>query len=495
MRCRNHAGCYQTSPFSTGDQDGYKLSSSDYRLLSFLRRSRVGCAVLQLAAMAGAAGIAYFMHRIGVRSVPDYFAVLYNQQLPNYPFLILSASALFGFGLAPASLCLRIHDAILRYCALAATVRTTYGSSPESARLVARHVTEHLHAINQSNVATTSAISLGHLLSRVGLAKYAKQSSTEYFAAADMDANFLADSVTPVLANDHGDSALRADHSSNALAAILALVTRSSLPPQLRRKAQYFNVAETNTLCPSLATAAGAKVHLSSTVIAIGTDKSKYSLTVGRGESGASVHSGIDAVILCAGVDATDQSFSIADLDRPLSVMLGLSSEKPSRHMARRKENLNSMQNMALVSGELNPAFLRRSKASRICSRVTVLDSVAISEVLRVVPGVYRVVCSEETTESSTVIKNLFETTDRIVSWKRPRRRGENGRPVRDLDGADSPSLILDTRLLNACCVDRVTNHPELYIVPARNAASLLRDGIVSWTEPSTTKTKNPSNM
>lgn len=386
--------------------------------------------------------------------------------------LAMTAVAL-GAGVVPLRFALRLWGVWVGRAYLFTMMHFNYGPSggPLAADMAAQFK-EQLECI-RDNDSATSAVTVAHLLSACGLAKYARMSAAELFGKYNVDHRYLRDCVAPGMVAEYCDSQVAPTHSANALIALLAVLTRAPAPSRLRSRAKYLTPLDTAALCPSLAAGARADVRLDTEVVSVDAAPDGDGYDVGVRRKGAVVETmHFDGVVLAAVVDP--DSFSTSVGDEPLRSALALFEEPLTQG------SINTARYMSLIKGTLKPSFFRKSVQEDIPTHVTILNSVNCADVFRVAPGIFRIVSAEEPKADSSVIANLFEDTTEIISWKHAPRRYSAG-PIRNLNGNEPPTFILGTRFLNASCTDRVSNHVEIDALSAHNVGSFFKEGIVNW--------------
>lgn len=463
------------------DKDQYRLSCVPLPFVSVLMSSPLFRLLIHVFCVASTAFFVQ-MHRRGelfdmFRYSDDVWATL----LMVWMLFI----AFCGFGIVPVRLLVGMYNRMFMSSFVGLSARFAYGSAPDMAHEIAKQMSEHLQVVHENN-SCSSGITVGHLLSRCGLAKYARVAASEQLESFHINESFRDDIIAPALAAAYSESRFRPSHVSNSLATMLEMMTRAPFPAVVRPRARRLSVNQTKTLCPKLASAARARLQVCTDVVGILRDESaphKYSLRV-RTKQGENIMNGFDAIVLAATVDAS--TFNTDDVIPELHTELAqtddvntrapLDAEALSSSVRRR----NTARCMAIVVGNLKASYFRRRSPAAVATHSFVLNSIDCAEVTRVGPRVYRVLCADKLDKDSELVQNLFESVERINSWERAPAR-YFATPMRSINGRDVPAIVLTTRIINAAATDRVGNHVEIDCLSARNTASLFKEGTITW--------------
>lgn len=461
------------------EKDDYNIGQVHSALCAIVRESLFLSALLQIFALLSAAhffqlfqGNGFLLSFVALKRRRRHFLWL--------RFFWFLVTLFFAGGVVPIGWLMRLYDSVFFRSWVQVIGGMTYGGHSTSAlATVVKHIQHHIQVILERDAAS-SCVTLGHLLSACGTGKYAKVSVTEFFAKFHIQQSLLDDCVSPGLAQTYGNSACTAGPHTNALAGLFNALVRSPIPTSFRAKATYFDSEQTNALCPQVLKAAGAELRLGIDVRSVqksgeaqyelsGTDANERHKLVSLGK--------FDAVALAAIIDP--EVFKTDATDYALDQVLALDPAL-SGLLAGDVRVLNVARYISLIKGEVKPQFFNKSRASSIASHVTVLKSPNCSDVKRVADGVYRVASWEKPEHGSSLLSTVFQGATDIVSIERRPRRYHPA-PIRNLDGVGAPSFILGTRFMNAACVDRIANDPNLDILSARNTASFFRDGVANW--------------
>ena len=387
-----------------------------------------------------------------------------------------------GFGLIPFRWLSKLWNTALQTIFVNLNAKFNYGSSYYMAGTVANQFSEHLCAVEE-NDSCEGGITVGHILSRCGMAKYAKVGAAELFEKYYVQEQFREDFIAPELTYTYAESRYRPSHVANALATMLDMSSRLKIPTSLRSRARKLSTNQVKTVCPKLASAARASLQVCAEVVGIELDDSKYDLRI-RNPQGEYTRSGFDAVIIATTLDAEkfsldgvvdDVSFEIAQksIEKESILYDGVASG----NLLRRN---NTARYMSIIRGELDPSYFRKSRASSLAIETIVLNALDCAQIVRLSDNIWRVLSSQRLDSTSELVIKLFKSTEKIVSWERAQRRYVAS-PMRDINGADVPAFILGKRLIYAAAIDRVANHVEIDCIGARNAASLFKTGNITW--------------
>lgn len=465
------------------DQDEFRVVDSDISLLTAASNSLRATLILQLYALLAMAAVLWYLHRLHVRSMQQFLDVMWSQPFPYYAPILCITSILLGSGIVPPRALLRLYNALVRQTVVALSVRTSYGADSVSAALVAKNFHNQLRTIARSKSTAYSAVSLGHLLSRCNLVRYSRMGTMQLLRDTQISAKFVSECVGPFMALDYGDPSFGANDESNSVASLLTLLSRSFIPPSLRANALHLDAEVTDEICPELANAARAQVHLLSRVQEIRSENDEnesYSLNIVSADGTQKSLEGFNAVLICAAVCRTGPC-TVSGLERPLEDMLAFRSDHSGLLESTHNGSRWSSRYSGLVHGSLNVSYFGYGSLQTLPAHITLLESAGLYELVQVSTDVYFITCGEKPTKTSSIVTNVFHSVKAVVSWQRCRRHGAEGSPIHVIDGDDCPDLILQKRLINVNCIDRVGNHPELDIISARNCASLLQDGVAQW--------------
>lgn len=459
------------------DKDEYRVGRVRSRLLERIRSSFFLAALLQVLALVA---MFYFY---GLFAEKGFIKAFMKKQRREISFLygrilFFVATVLLGGGVVPIGLVSRLYEMLFFNLAAGITANMTYGGYSLSmlAELITGISTRMQLVLERD--AASSCITLGHLLSASGLAKYARASTTEVIAMYRLAPTTMDDIVAPGLSITYANSACKPKEMTNALATLFDMTAHCPMPVIIRSKSRYFDADQTSTLCAELIKKAGASLKLGTEVTSVTkTSNSRYHLE-GKDTNHKLISLGeFDAVVLAAVVDPN--KFTTDAVDEPLDQILSLDPAL-SGMPAGEVQIVNTARYVSLVEGDLNPDFFKKSTENGVPDRVMILNSVNCAEIMKLSPGVYRILSGEKPQQGSSVATTLFKNVRSVVSLERPKRTYKPT-PLRNLHGSEAPEFVLGTRLLNAACVDRVANDPSLDVLSARNVASFFRDGVATW--------------
>lgn len=459
------------------NQDTYKLSRTYSPLIRFILANRFVPSLLQAFALFISLYFAYIA-RAERHQLASFLAIfLYSQPSVFVLFAALFLfSAIFAFGILPSTKTLHFLNYLYFTFWIRVIASITYGS--ESVFYLSSSIStiaNHLRTIIQYDAAS-SCVTLGHFLSACGLAKYAKQTATSYFAEYKLHPNFLQDIVHPTLVQTYSDS--NAPTDASALALLLAALSKATIPSNLRSAPTLLSAEEAHRICPALTNAAKAEVNYDTNVIQIQKVDSGWQL-FGSTSNAPKISLGVfDTVVLAAVIDPANFTIDLDDGDDDLATALALTP--PLNGRKANPSNINVAKYTAIVKGTIESEYARQSSPHDLATLTTVLNSINCTEIQRLESDVWRVVTGEKPTETSSVIKTLFTKVLDITHWEHTQRR-YSCTAIPHLNGAQAPSFILASRLLNAACVDRVANDINIDCLSARNTASFSKEGVAAW--------------
>lgn len=461
------------------DRDRYPLSSQPSRILQALGSSPLFCILFHLVLLTSSL---YFVSLLRDRELLPLFRELGDVKA-TFLGTWLFFSVMVGLGVVPFPFVAHFYNLILMTHMTDLSAQFAYGTGVSAAGEVATQFVEHMTVVRENDAAKT-ALTVHHLLARCGLLRYARVAGAETLAGFGVHDKLRAELVAPALVRDCSDSRVGSRGApANAVAAMLAMVTRLRVPTRLRAGAAGLSINTTKTLCPSLASAARARLRVCSDVVAVNRDADGlYELTV-RTAAGERSATGFDTVVLAAVVEPA--AFTVADgiLDGPLREELALG--EPADPSVKKKRN--SAQFVTLVAGELRAEYFGAKSTSAVADRVAVINGVDCAGVDRIYPRtnttapVYRVYSAHRLEKESTLTKALFERVQMISSQPR-KPHPYTTSPLTNPSGPDVPGIVLATRFLYAAATDRVANHVEVDCMAARNVGSFFRDdGVITW--------------
>lgn len=460
------------------DADTFCLSKRRSRIISIIRSSPIILAVLQLFALFSLYFFALRLYHAGLHAFV-YYAVENGSRLPFvwYSRVIwFLFAALLTFGIVPIPILFRFYDFLLFHMNVRILASVLYGA-PTLCTVcsLADSIKEQLELIVAHNSAS-SCITLGHLLSACGMAKFVKQNTVEMFNPRQIQEPFLSECLSAPMALSHADSSVTPTSSSNVLTTLLTIACYSPIPASLRTSSRYLSSSDTDALCPTLIESARAILHVNTRIVSVMKDGAQYKLE-GIVDGEKKNLGTFDAVLLAAVMDPNDFVSDAVDVD--LSVALSLSTPD-STSIADNARRVNTVRFVALVKGDVNPSFFGLSSTRRLLGKTYVLNSTNCSEITHISDNVWRVTSGERPEEGSNLFRTVFTRVYDVIWFERPPRRYASA-PLRNVSGAAAPSLILNTRFLNVATIDRVCNDVNTDCLSARNAASLFRRGVATW--------------
>jgi len=373
------------------------------------------------------------------RYMDDVYGTLFASWL-----LLVAAS---GFGIIPFKWVAAIWIKLYKLVVTDLSAKFSYGAAPYMAGEVANQFCEHLKVIDENN-SCSSGITVGHLMKRCGMAKYASASASEQLEKVLVSEKFRDDMLVPAMSYSYSESRF------------------------------------TKTICPKLTGLARASLQVCCDVRGIQKDGkykngNKYALKVQK-KKGESLVGGFDAVIIACGVDESsfkldgvveDSAFELAKTNKGGEIIAEV-SKNPVRR-------LNTSKYMSLVIGDLKKSYFGRKIIAR---HTSIINSMDFSEIIRVGRRKWRVVSSSriDGKNDKRNLDKMFENVEKVISWER-KQCNHVCTPLRDINGGDIPAFILGKRIINAAAIDRVGNHVEIDCMAARNTASFFKPGFVTW--------------
>lgn len=457
------------------DNDEYKLGRLRSRVCEFVRTHVWVMVLLQVMAFVG---LWYFWGLFARRGFLRTFVKRRHFSIRR-ALMFLGLVGLGG-GILPIGWLIRFYSWAYYRVVVALTGGMTYGGySLSILGEIMGNIRDHWALVVERDSAS-SCVTLGHLLSASGFAKYAKASTVEKFGMYRLHANLLKDVVAPGLGLAYANSACEPGEKTNALATLCNMMATCPMPISFRGNGggRYFDVTETKDLCKNLIEKATAKLRLGVEVRAVNkVSKNMYDVT-GTDENGKLVSLGhFDSVVLAAVIDPKRFNTDVVDL--PLDDILALNpavSGMPPGEV----RILNTARHISLIEGELNAGFFNKTSAAMMADRVLVLNSVNCLELVKVGKDIYRVVSGEKPEKGSSLADTMFKEVRAMASIER-KKPVYHPAPLRNLHGSEAPDFILGTRFLNAACVDRIGNDVSLDLLSAKNTASFFRDGVATW--------------
>lgn len=396
-----------------------------------------------------------------------------------------AVTVLFCGGFIPLRWLLRLHNWFIYHLFVRIISTITYGSPTISTMyMLTDQFKKHLSLIDKHD-SCTSCITLAHLLSACGLAKYAKKSTLEHFGPFQLFPSYLSECVSPSMSSAYGDSMVAANSDSNALATMLNVLTSAPVPVSTRNSPAYLSADETNRLCPALLEAANAKFELNTRIVSVMKNGDKYDLqavsgTARNDEDETSKISAkdvgtFDAVLVAAVVDPAEFQSDAFECEPDLLFSLGTKYQSHTQ-----QPRLNSCKYVSLIRGDLKSSFFGLGSSKGMLDRTYVLNSVNCSEVERVQDDVWKVSGSEKLKRGSSMFQTMFTDVKNFVATERPTRKYHIS-PLTKVNGNTVPNVILARKFINVAAVDRVCSDVNIECAAARNAASLLRAGVAEW--------------
>lgn len=458
--------------------DTYLISKRRSRLVSFIRSSPTILALLQLFALYSLFFFGLRLYHAGLYTFVFYLET--NGSRSSYIWysriIWFFFAGLLTFGIVPTPILFRFYGFLLFHLNVRILASVLYGAPTlSSVRTLADSIREQLELIVTHNSAS-SCITLGHLLSACGLAKFVKQTTVEMLNPMQIQEPFLTQCLSAPMALFHADSSVTPTSSSNALTTLLTIACYAPIPASLRFSSRYMSASDTKALCPTLIEAARADLQVNTRVVSVMKDGTQYKLEgIINGER--KNLGTFDAVLLAAVMDPDD--FTSDVLDTNVTVALSLPNSDHTS-IADNVVVVNTVRFVALVKGDINPSFFGLSSVRRLSAKTYVLNSINCAEIVHIADNVWRVASGERPEAGSNLFRTVFTRVDDVVWLERPPRR-YNSAPLRNVSGAAAPSLILNTRFINVATVDRVCNDVNIDCLSARNAASLFRKGVATW--------------
>lgn len=397
-----------------------------------------------------------------------------------------AVTALFCGGLIPLRWLLKLHNWVIQHLFVRIISTITYGGPTISTMyMLTDQFKKHLSLIDQHD-SCSSCITLAHLLSACGLAKYAKKSTLEHFGPFQLLPSYLSECISPPMSSAYGDSMVAANSESNALATMLNVLTSAPVPASIRTNPAYFSAEETKRLCPALLEAANATVELNTRIVSVMKNGDKYDLQAVSGTTrnneddenskiSAKDVGTFDAVLIAAVVDPAEFQSDAFECEPDILFSLGTKYQSHTQ-----QSRLNSCKYVSLVRGDLKGSFFGLSSSKGMLDRTYVLNSVNCSEVVRVQDDVWKVTGAEKVKHGSSMFRTMFTDVKDFVATKRPTRKYHIS-PLTKVNGNTVPNVILGRKFINVAAVDRVCSDVNIECAAARNAASLLRTGVAEW--------------
>lgn len=460
------------------DADTYRLSKHRSRIVSVIRSSPIILFLLQIFALYSLYFFAPRLYRSGLH-VFVYYVSEHGSYLSHVWYLRVTwffFSALLAFGIIPTPVLFRLYDFILFRSNVRLVASILYGAPTLSTVCtLANSIKEQLELIVSHNSAS-SCISLGHLLSACGMAKFVKQSTTEMLSPLQIQEPFLSQCLSSSMALSHADSSVTPTSATNILTTLLTIACYSPIPASLRASPRYMSASDTDALCPALIKASRATLCVNTQIVSVRKDGSQYKLEGIIGGQKEDLGA-FDAVLLAAVMDLNN--FTTDALDSNLSKVLSLPKSK-QESILDHVEAVNTVRYVALVKGDVNPSFFGKSSVRWLPVKTYILNSINCSEITHIGDDVWRVTSGECPEKDCNLFKTVFTKVHDVVWLQRPPRRYPCA-PLRNVSGPAAPDLILNTRFINVAAIDRVCNDVNVDCLSARNAASLFRKGVVVW--------------
>ena len=445
--------------------DSYTLAGVRSRVLDAVAASSL-VYFLQLFALLSTIFFGQLFFKLGIRALLK--TGRYGESYLNYFYILwVSHTLLLGLGLVPIRSLFRLYSHMFFKLSPRISCGISYGG--HSLSILAMHCNQtkaHFETI-LSRDAASSCVTTGHLLSACGLAKFAKASLTEFLSSYNVDKRLMDDLVLPFVAATYSDTGIKLT-DVNALAGLLALLSRSQVPGVIHSGARYLGADESATLCDRLADAAGAITKKGVTVTKVLSKGSRWELTGIAG--GKETELGVfDAVVLAAVVDPRNFTTDAVD-----DLASNLSLPNTGKNL------VNAAKSVNLVKGNLRSQYLRQDHTNTVASSTTVVNSVNCSQIVRVGDDEWLVTACDTLATGSATADVLFESVEKIVSFEQAPRYGCST-PITHEHGDDVPTFVLGTRFLNAACTDRIANDINLDVLSAKNTASFFRNVVADW--------------
>lgn len=460
------------------DGDEYRLRKGYFRFLSELSSSTFFLAILRIFALISSFYFFIGLYVDGFRNFITTGIGNRNVGLLRYGRVVwFSLTSFLGFGVVPLNWLVRVQNSLICHIWVRITSAILYGApNLFSVYNVIQGLKYHLSLIVTHDSAS-KCITLGHLLSACGLAKYVKQSASELLNHLQIGPNLIADCVSVPMAVAYADSSVAGDTTTNSLAVLLSLVSSSPVPVSARSSACYFSADETNSICPALLDAAHACPRFGARVVSVmkhGNDQ--YDIRAKVNGTEASVGT-FDAVLIAAVLDPKE--FKSDAIDAECDFIFSLPSDIRFNN-ADYAPVINTARYVSLVHGNIKSSFFRLSSPRDMPDKMYVLNSVNCSEVVRISYELWKVTSAEPAEKGTSLCRTLFDNVKRSVVIDRPIRKYPVS-PLRNVNGPLCPDLILGRRFVNVAAIDRVCNDVNLDCIAARNAASLFRADAVNW--------------
>lgn len=449
------------------DEDQYKLGRVRSSTLTWIRSSYIALALLQFIALSGLIYFGQLFVEQGFsstffrphRGVLDRGAIFYGRCVQ------FATVCMLGGGIIPMGWLVRMYNWIWFCSVVGITSRLTYGTNVSGLGYIIDGFKEHLKVVIERDAAS-SCVTLSHLLSACGMAKYGKVNGDQLLRRWSIEGAVIEDVVAPGLHITYGDRASTVE-DVNGLAMLCNMLGRCPVPLALRSNARYLDAEQTASLCDTLLERAGADVHLGVEVEGIMSHgDGKYEITVRGNKDNWGV---FDAVVIAATFTPSELKSDVINVNEGFGEWNEVDEFK-----------VNTAKYVGVVQGKLKGEWFKKSDEKGVADYVQVVKSVNCSEVKRVGDGKWRVLTSESVQKGSSALDILFTKVNAVNCVER--RRGRFGpRLVKGVADKGIPDLVLGTRLLNAACIDRVGSDVTLDVLAARNAASLLKNSVATW--------------
>lgn len=455
------------------EADSYKLSQMHSRIIAHVCNSTRLLLTLQVFLLSSSW---YLYRKMDARGLDAFVTTdSYGERYLNYPVILwFSIITMLLYGIVPIKYVLHLYNHLFFIFSVRIIGGINYGGhSISMVEMLVKQMKQHITVVIEQDSAS-SCVTLSHLLSACGMAKYAKKSIAEHVNIYNIHQSLLDHTVSPSLAHIYANSQVKANSDTNSLAALLCMLSSCPIPTYLRSRATYLDARETRQLCPSIIQAANAKLRLGIEVTSLDVHAIKQWRLHGISD-GKRIDLGVfDAVVIAAAIDP--RTFS-TDVTNNLDISLCL-TPRTNGHCS--SSGVNVAKFTSLIKGNIRALYVARASPDALATRTTILNSVNCSKIIRVQNDNWCISSSEAPTKDPNVVSSTFEHMEDVVILERaPRAYGCT--PLREAGGRDEPELILGRRLLYAACIDRVANDVNLDILSARNASSLFRNGVADW--------------
>lgn len=461
------------------DADAYCVSKYRSSFLASIASSMTIMIILQLAALASSW---FFATQLPVQGISLFLTRRFDKEhgqsfnYLKYHFVLWFMALLWlAGGFIPMRWVFNFHNYLVHVFAVRVTSSVIYGfPSMSHVYTITNIFREHLALVDKHD-SGTSGITLSHLLAACGMGKYVRKTMAEFLGPFNVSSNYLAQCVWPSMCLSYASCADDISSRSNALASLCSMSGTALVPSSLRTNAICFSADDTDKVCPALIKSASAQVRLNTRIVSV----------MKRGDDQYDLHAGVDGnevnvgtfdvVLIAAVMDAKQFKSDAYDIDTESIFSLKYAEQNKSA-----SSRGNTARFVSLVRGDIKPSFFRLSNAKQMPDQMYILNSINTCQVCRVSENVWKVTSTEKVDPESAVANSLFESIEKSVSFERSPPKYPL-LPLSKSNLSSEPNIILARRFINVAAIDRVCSDINMECIAARNAASLLRDGVVTW--------------